>query len=73
MLLLALVSSAIGKMRICGRVDRQRVKRGPKLRAWSAFHPHAMVTDEVCFPVYKPVDYASNSLLSCKVASHNRK
>jgi len=41
----------------------QWVKRGTYLRTRSAFYPLTMVTNEVCFPVYKPVDYTCNSSL----------
>jgi len=52
--LLAPVREAIGKMQTCGP---STVKRGHYLRTRSAFYLRAMVTNEVRFPVYKPVDY----------------
>jgi len=44
---------ATGPLVKCGRADR--VKRGPYLQTRSAFYPCAVVTNEVCFAVYKPV------------------
>jgi len=48
----------------CGCADHQRVKCEPYVQTMSAFYPRAMVTNEVHFPVYKPVDYTRNSSLS---------